>query len=242
MKKLLLLICLSLFLLFGCKKSETPESLSKKFIKPESVTLASSHKTREKPGYEWVTKSTMIYGDSKLKEFLRVTHIFDDPNAQSEIDHEAFYMNYEPKAMYQKVGLKERWTKSNREEIDEYSVVNRLFDSLKSKLKEVLKHDKGEDKQVFTHENTAKELSKLDNYFKTYKDDDKVKIEFVINKKDDKFYIENMTVEVMRFDLPQIVNKYMVIDINKVESIDYSPDLVKLLVRDKVKNYNFKEK
>lgn len=242
MKKLILLILSSMFLIFGCNQTESAESLSKKFITPSSVTFASSHKTREKPGYEWVSKSTIIYKDAKLKEFLRVTHIFDDPEAQSEIDNEAFYMNKEPKAMYQKVGMKANWTKSNKEEMDEYSIVNRVFKNLKENLKSVPNHDKGENKQVFSHESNALALSKLDEYFKTFKDDDYVKIEFVINKKDDKYYIEDCTVEVKRYNLPQIVNKYMLIDLNQVEAIDYSPDLVKLLVKDKVKNYNFKEK
>lgn len=242
MKKLILLILISVFLIFGCANSSSPELFSKEFIKPESLTLASSLKTRDKPGYEWVTKSTIIYDENNIKEFLRVTHIFDDPKAETEVDNEAFYMNSEPKAMYKKSGLNNKWEKSNREETDEYTTINRIFNSLISELKEDKDHDKGEDKTVFTLESTAKELSQKDSYFKLYKADDKIKIEFVINKKGNKFFIEETKIEVNRYDLPHILNKYMVININDVKSIDYSPDLVRLLVRDKVKNYTVKEK
>lgn len=242
MKRIITLILFTVFMIFGCKTGETPESISKKFISPDSITLASSYKTNEKPDYEWVTKSTIIYDEERVKEFLRVTHIFDDPNAQTEVDNAAFYMNSVPKAMYHKIGLNEKWVKSNREEVDEYTTINRIFKSLSSDLKEIEKHDKGENKRVFSTENTASELSKKDNYFKTYKEDDRIKTEFIVNKKDDKYFIEDATIEVSRLDSPYIVNKYIVIDINKVNSIDYSPDLVRLLVRDKVKNYTFKEK
>lgn len=232
-------------ILAGCSKTGGIEKIEKSLVEPKYTAVVTRERRAEKPSYEWITESAIKREDGKTKEFLRQTHIYDSPTAEVECDRNAYYFSA-PEHAYKKNDTKDKWSKTEESEKDDYEVVTGLFKNLKGLLEKI---DESKEKEnaphidsVYRVKEDPDKLSELDEFFEKLKDNDNVSVEFAFGKAEDKYYICKVTVEASKNDVTQYTKEFVVGDFDSREHIETPLDLTKVLIKDEVKKFNVKEK
>lgn len=229
----------------GCSKTEGLENIEKSFIEPTYAAVVTRERIAEKPSYEWITESAIKREAGETKEFLRQTHIYDSPTADVESDRTAYYFSA-PEHAYKKSDTKDKWSKTEDAEKDDYEVVMGIFKNLKGLLEKI---DESEEKEnaphidsVYRVKEDPDKLSEMDEFFEKLKDNDSVSVEFAFAKAEDKYYIAKVTVEASKNDITQYTKEFVVGDFDSREHIETPLDLTKVLIKDNVKKFDVKEK